>query len=107
MHSNYYCFRTFDLFKTNDNLYYKYKDPSTKINAKGADTEEKLVYKIIEDAGNKGIWIRNIRRESNLNTTHLNKVLKSLETKKFIKAVKSVTKTSRAVQSIVQTYYFS
>lgn len=84
-------FSTFDLFKTKDKLFYKYKDPSKKTTNKGADSEEKIVYKIIEEAGNKGIWIRDIRFKSNLNMTQLNKVLKSLETKKIIKAVKSVT----------------
>lgn len=77
--------------ETKGNLYYKFKDPSTKTAAKGADAEEKVVYKIIEEAGNKGIWIRDIRFSSNLNMTQLNKVLKSLETKKDIKVVKSVS----------------
>lgn len=87
----FFFFSIFDLFKTKDNLLYKYKDPSKKTTVKGADAEEKLVYKIIEEAGNKGIWIRDIRFGSNLNMTQLNKVLKSLETKKLIKCVKSVT----------------
>ncbi|CAH1108672.1 unnamed protein product [Psylliodes chrysocephalus] len=87
----------FDLFKTKDNLLYKYKDPSKKTMVKGADAEEKLVYKIIEEAGNKGIWIRDIRFGSNLNMTQLNKVLKSLETKKLIKCVKSVTASKKKV----------
>jgi DNA-directed RNA polymerase III subunit RPC6 len=46
------------------------------------DAEEKLVYKIIEEAGNKGTWIRDIRIKSNLVQTQLNKVLKSLKSKK-------------------------
>lgn len=79
------------MFKSKDRLLYKFKDPTTKTTVKGADTEEKVVYKIIEEAGNKGIWIRDIRFASNLNMTQLNKVLKSLETKKIIKAVKSVS----------------
>ncbi|KAJ8981346.1 hypothetical protein NQ317_002883 [Molorchus minor] len=88
---------TFDLFKTKDNLFYKYKDPQKKTAVKGADSEEKVVYKIIEEAGNKGIWIRDIRFKSNLNMTQLNKVLKSLETKKIIKAVKSVSASKKKV----------
>lgn len=79
------------MFKDKDQLLYKYKDITKKTPLKGVDNEEKLVFKIIEEAGNKGIWIRNIRFKSNLNTTQLNKVLKSLETKKLIKAVKSVS----------------
>lgn len=67
---------------------------------KGADNEEKIVYKIIEEAGNKGIWIRDIRFKSNLNMTQLNKVLKSLETKKIIKAVKSVSVSCSTTSSV-------
>ncbi|XP_057654037.1 probable DNA-directed RNA polymerase III subunit RPC6 [Diorhabda carinulata] len=93
------CLRngTFELFKTKDNLLYKYKDPTKKTTVKGADSEEKVVYKIIEEAGNKGIWIRDIRYSSNLNMTQLNKVLKSLETKKLIKSVKSVSASKKKV----------
>lgn len=80
-----------ELFKNKDTLLYKYKDTLKKSAVKGSDSEEKVVYKIIEEAGNKGIWIRDIRFKSNLNMTQLNKVLKSLETKKIIKAVKSVS----------------
>lgn len=38
-----------------------------------------------------GIWIRDIRMKSGLVLTSLNKILKSLESKKLIKAVKSVS----------------
>ncbi len=40
------------------------------------DAEEKLVYRIVEEAGNKGTWIRDIRLKSNLVQTQLNKVKK-------------------------------
>ncbi|CAG9769166.1 unnamed protein product [Ceutorhynchus assimilis] len=88
---------TLELFRTKEDLFYKFKDPSKKTAAKGSDNEEKVVYKIIEEAGNKGIWIRDIRFKSNLNMTQLNKVLKSLETKKIIKAVKSVSASKKKV----------
>lgn len=61
------------------------------------DAEEKLVYRIIEEAGNKGTWIRDIRIKSNLVQTQLNKVLKSLKSKKLIKDVKSVNSTRKIV----------
>ena len=44
-----------------------------------------------------GIWIRDIRFKSNLVLTQVNKILKNLESKKLIKAVKSV-----AVSNIFQ-----
>jgi len=86
-----------DLFKQGGSLLYRLKDPSKAKTAKGADNEEKIVYSIIEDAGNKGIWMREIRFKSNLMPTQLNKILKNLETKKFIKAVKSVAASKKKV----------
>lgn len=52
---------TFELFGNKGELFYKFKDPTKKTAVKGSDNEEKVVYKIIEEAGNKGIWIRDIR----------------------------------------------
>lgn len=72
-------------------LIYRLKDSNKKTTLpKGADNEEKIVYSIIEEGGNKGIWIRDIRVKSNLIMTQLNKILKNLENKKLIKHVKSV-----------------
>lgn len=85
----------FDLFKQAGLLFYRLKDP-TKL-AKCADNEEKIVYRIIEEAGNKGIWTRDIRFKSNLMHTQLQKILKSLETKKFIKVVKPVAASKKKV----------
>ncbi|XP_060601610.1 DNA-directed RNA polymerase III subunit RPC6-like [Ruditapes philippinarum] len=80
-----------DLLKSSTGkLIYKLKDPGATDVLKGGDQQEKVVYQIIKDAGNKGIWIRDIRFKSNLLLTQVNKILKNLESKKLIKAVKSV-----------------
>ncbi|XP_051166706.1 DNA-directed RNA polymerase III subunit RPC6 [Leptopilina boulardi] len=81
----------------NKTLLYKLKDPTKERFAKGSDNEEKIVYSIIEEAGNKGIWIRDIRFKSNLNQISLNKILKSLENKKIIKSIKSVAAGKKKV----------
>ena len=49
-----------DLFKGTDGLVYKKRVPSQASNIAG-DQEEKMVFRIIEETGNKGIWIRDIR----------------------------------------------
>ncbi|XP_041969096.1 probable DNA-directed RNA polymerase III subunit RPC6 [Aricia agestis] len=88
----------FDLYNQGGKLIYKLKNQSSKQTlAKGADNEEKVVYNLIEEAGNKGIWIRDIRVRSNLANTQLTKVLKSLESKKLIKAVKCVNASKKKV----------
>jgi len=85
-----------DLFKSEGGLLYRLKTPS-KASAIRGDQEEKVVFKIIEGAGNIGMWLRDIRLKSNLVQTQLTKVLKSLETKKLIKAVKCVNATKKRV----------
>ena len=64
---------------------------------KGFEKEEKLVYQIIEDNGNRGIWIRDIRMKSNLPNLQVSKVLRTLESKKLIKSVKSVAAPRKKV----------
>ena len=83
-----------DLLKGSDGLVYKTKNPSRAISG---DQEEKIVFKIIESSGSLGSWIRDIRAKSNLGQTQLNKVLKSLESRRLIKAVKSVNATKKKV----------
>ena len=78
-----------DLFNGKDGLLYRKREPS-KAGSIAGDQEEKVVFKIIEGAGNVGVWIRDIRAKSNLGQTQLTKVLKSLEMKNLIKSVKSV-----------------
>ncbi|XP_022106168.1 DNA-directed RNA polymerase III subunit RPC6-like isoform X2 [Acanthaster planci] len=86
-----------DLVKQGSELLYRLKDPSSISKVKGVDNQERLVYQIIEEAGNKGIWIRDIRLRSNLLLTQLNKILKTLESRNLIKAVKSVGASKRKV----------
>ncbi|XP_013783845.1 DNA-directed RNA polymerase III subunit RPC6-like isoform X1 [Limulus polyphemus] len=86
-----------EILKQGKQLLYRLKTSDNSQKVKGADNEEKIVYQIIEDAGNKGIWIRDIRFKSNLLLTQVNKVLKSLEGKKLIKAVKSVSASKKKV----------
>lgn len=88
-------------------LLYRLKDPTKQNAVKGADNEEKIVYGIIEEGGNKGIWIRDIRFKSNLLMTQLNKILKSLENKKLIKAVKSVNVSNYYNKLIFQSLQLS
>lgn len=86
-----------EILKQKNQLLYRLKDPEADKKCKGSDREEKVVYKIVEEAGNKGIWIRDIRMKSGLVLTSLNKILKNLQSKKLIKAVKSVSACKKKV----------
>lgn len=56
----------------------------------GMDVDERLIYQIIEAAGNKGIWLRDIRAKSNLEQKRVNSIIKKLRNTKLIKSVTSV-----------------
>lgn len=86
-----------ELLKSGAKLLYRSKDSSAGSKTRGFDVEEKLIFQIIENAENKGIWIRDIRYKCNLLMTQVNKVLKSLESKKLIKAVNSVSAGKKKV----------
>lgn len=87
-----------DILKKGESLIYRLKDPAKKSSAPSdMDNEERVIYNIIEEGANTGIWIRDIRVKSNLIMTQLNKILKNLETRKLIKAVKSVNASKKKV----------
>ncbi|KAF3850392.1 hypothetical protein F7725_012164 [Dissostichus mawsoni] len=62
-----------DLLRNSSGLLYRMKDGQGASKMKGSDNQEKLVYQVIEDAGNKGIWSRDIRFKSNLPLTEASK----------------------------------
>lgn len=86
-----------ELLKHGSTLLYKFKDSQAANKTKGFESEEKLIYQIIEDAKCTGIWIRDIRYKCNLQMTQVNKILKNLESKKLIKAVNSVAAGKKKV----------
>lgn len=57
---------------------------------KGLNAAEVLIYQLIEKEKNMGIWIRDLRRKSNLPQQQIPKILKVLMTRKLIKCEKSV-----------------
>lgn len=82
--------------KSNGELVYKLQATAIA-GPKGADHEEKLVYQIIEESGNKGIWNKHIQEKSKIIIKILDKILKNLEAKKLIKKVVSVTASRRRI----------
>lgn len=59
--------------------------------------DEKIVYQCIRVADNRGIWTRDLKARTNLHQTVITKTLRSLESKKIIKSVKSVKNSTRKV----------
>ncbi|GMR54130.1 hypothetical protein PMAYCL1PPCAC_24325, partial [Pristionchus mayeri] len=61
----------------------------------GLTNEERVLLELVNEGGNKGIWIKNLRDNSGLSQIQIKKALKTLETKKLIKAVKGVGTTKK------------
>lgn len=62
----------------------------TEDRVKNMTQDESLLYAYIEDAAREGIWTKTLKAKSNMHITSMNKALKSLEHKRYVKAVKSV-----------------
>ncbi|CAG0921883.1 unnamed protein product [Notodromas monacha] len=90
-----------EVLKKGKELFYRKKAPVSAQEAGTLrsiqDKEERLIYKLIANAGNKGVWLRDLRNASNLALTQVTKLLKSLEGKKLVKAIKSVSAAKKKV----------
>jgi DNA-directed RNA polymerase III subunit RPC6 len=85
-----------DVLKKGEILIYRLKSKKSSAPT-GMDDEERIIYNIIEEGGCTGVWVRDIRNKSNLIMTQLNKILKNLENRKLIKAIKSVNASKKKV----------
>ncbi len=77
--------------KVGDELYYNLIREDVASKFSGLDVSARMVYQIIEKAGNMGVWTKDVRIQSNIQQQALNKIFKNLESRKLIKPVKSVT----------------
>lgn len=70
--------------------------------AAGGRPEQLMIYQVIEKAGNKGIWTRDIKTATSVNQNTLTKTLKSLEGRHLIKTAKSVTSKSKKLYMLYE-----
>ncbi|ODV92656.1 hypothetical protein CANCADRAFT_90529 [Tortispora caseinolytica NRRL Y-17796] len=71
------------------------REDAAKLRAMSA--EESMVFRYIEASGRDGIWTKTIRAKSNLHQSVVQRCLRSLESKMYIKAVKSVKTPTRKI----------
>ncbi|KAJ1966041.1 34-kDa subunit of RNA polymerase III (C) [Dipsacomyces acuminosporus] len=67
----------------------------------GLTSDEKLVYKHIENSGNEGIWVRTLKQKTNLLQGVITRCLKGLEQKALIKSIKSVKHPTRKLYMLI------
>jgi DNA-binding MarR family transcriptional regulator len=86
--------------QSDGSLFYQLISETTAEKFHGLDTSGMLVYQVIEKAGNHGIWTKDIRIQTNIQQQTLTKICKTLESRKLIKPVKSVTAKQRKLYMI-------
>ncbi len=52
--------------------------------------DEKMLYGHIEDSAREGIWTKTLKQKTNMHATSMNKALRQLEHKRYVKAVRNV-----------------
>jgi len=77
--------------KMGEEVYFSLLSSEEATKLAGLDASSKMVYQVIEAAGNKGIWTVDIRVQTNIQQTTLTKIFKQLETRRLIKPIKAVT----------------
>ncbi|PNW80376.1 hypothetical protein CHLRE_07g314950v5 [Chlamydomonas reinhardtii] len=91
------------LLKTsNGKLVYKEVAVEEAAKFKGLSPEELLIYQCIKTAGNTGVWTKDMRIRTNLAQPQITKILKVLEGRKLVKAVKNVNSPSRKVYMLAE-----
>lgn len=84
-------------------LVYKAIEETIAAKLEGLGPEQMLVYQICEKVGNRGIWTRDIKLQTNIPQHTLTKTLKILEQRHLIKAVRSVTSKSKKLYMLYNT----
>lgn len=85
------------LIKQNNELKFQAVDVSEAQKKSAMSAEEALVYSYIEASGREGIWTKTIKAKTNLHQHVVLKCLKSLESQRYVKSVKSVKFPTRKI----------
>ncbi|CCK73486.1 DNA-directed RNA polymerase III subunit C34 NDAI_0G05030 [Naumovozyma dairenensis CBS 421] len=85
------------LIKQNNELKFQAVDYNEANKKSSMSSEEALVYSYIEASGREGIWSKTIKARTNLHQHVVLKCLKSLESQRYVKSVKSVKFPTRKI----------
>jgi DNA-directed RNA polymerase III subunit RPC6 len=77
-------------------------DPERMERMRGLSAEDNLVLQLIQDSGNKGIWVRSLKLRSGLQQTQMTRSLKALEQREMIKSIKTMSNRSRKVYMLAE-----
>lgn len=81
-------------------LHYVLVEDQVAVQFQGLDASARMVYQVIEKTHNMGCWTKDIRLQTNIQQNALTKILKTLESRRLIKPVKSVTAKSKKLYMV-------
>lgn len=68
----------------------------------GMELNERIIYNLVKDSGNKGIWIKDLKNASQIHSQIVTTIVKNLEKRNIIKAVKAVKNSTRKVYMLFE-----
>ncbi|KAK6340143.1 34-kDa subunit of RNA polymerase III (C) [Orbilia blumenaviensis] len=83
--------------KQGDAFVYQFISKDSVDRTRNLTPDEALVYQHIESSAREGIWSKILKTRTNLHPTVLTRCLKTLETHRYIKSVKSVKNPTRKI----------
>eukprot|EP00249_Psilotum_nudum_P007454 c20568_g1_i1 orf=274-1158(+) len=94
--------RQIQIFQRGSVHVYKLQPKEEAGKFKGLTSEDMLVYQTIQQAGNMGIWTKDMKRNTNLQQPQVAKAIKNLESRSLIKAVKSIASKGKKVYMLAE-----
>lgn len=85
------------LQESDGRLFYQVVTEQVAKQVRDMSPDEAMVYSYVEASGREGIWTKTIRMRSGLHQHVVNRCLKSLETKRITKSIKSVKFPTRKI----------
>ena len=86
----------------NSELIYRLNSKEKAMKYQGLDQSHRLVLQVIEKAGDRGIWTKDIRYATSLTEQALKKIYKTLEIRKIVKPIYAVTAARRKLYMLYE-----
>ena len=82
--------------------YYQHVAPEAASRMLGLSSTDLVVYQLIAKEGNRGLWVRDIRRRSGVGAVEVGKVLKLLMARRLVKCEKSIEGNNKKVYMLFE-----
>eukprot|EP00250_Pteridium_aquilinum_P028806 c3786_g1_i1 orf=667-1548(-) len=94
--------RQVQIFQQGSTHIYKLQPKEEAGKFKGLTPDDMLVFQVIQQSANMGIWTKDMKRSTNLQQPQVAKAIKNLEARNLIKAVKSIASKGKKVYMLAE-----